>query len=177
MTDYLSGQFGLEGKRALVTGAGRGIGRSVALALVGSGAEVAVHYRRSGREADRTVDQIRRAGGKGWSVQADLESAAGARHLVEQVSRRWNGREVLVNNAGDMVGRSLLEKAGDDWIEAVLRVNLHSTLYVTREAIPLLERGSHPSIINTSSISAHSGAAAGRGAYPSMRQPRGPFSA
>lgn len=159
MTDYLSRQFGLEGKRALVTGASRGIGRAAALALAGSGARVAVHYRRSGPEAEDTVDRIRRAGGEGWTVQADLERSAGARHLLEQVSRRWDGLEVLVNNAGDMVGRSLMQKAGDDWIETVLRVNLHSTLYVTREAIPLLERGSDPSIVNTSSISAHTGGA------------------
>ena len=159
MTDYLSRQFGLEGKRALVTGAGRGIGQAVALALAGSGARVAVHYRRSEREAEDTVDRIRRAGGEGWTVQADLESSAGARQLLEQVSRRWEGLDVLVNNAGDMVGRSRLQKAGDDWIETVLRVNLHSTLYVTREAIPLLERGSDPSIVNTSSIAAHTGGA------------------
>lgn len=159
MTDYLSRQFGLEGKRALVTGAGRGIGRAVALALAESGAEVAVHYRQSGQEAEGAVDRIRRAGGRGWTVQADLASSEGGRRLVEQVSRRWDGLDVLVNNAGDMVGRSLLQKAGDDWIETVLRVNLHSTLYVTREAIPLLERGSHPSIVNTSSIAAHTGGA------------------
>ena len=143
----------------LVTGAGRGIGQAVALALAGSGARVAVHYRRSEREAEDTVDRIRRAGGEGWTVQADLESSAGARQLLEQVSRRWEGLDVLVNNAGDMVGRSRLQKAGDDWIETVLRVNLHSTLYVTREAIPLLERGSDPSIVNTSSIAAHTGGA------------------
>ncbi len=159
MPDYLSRQFGLQGKRALVTGAGRGIGQAVALALAGSGARVAVHYRRSKREAEDTVDRIRQAGGDGWTVRADLANAAGARHLLEQVSRRWDGLEVLVNNAGDMVSRSLLQQAGDDWIETVLRVNLHSTLYVTREAIPLLERGSDPSIVNTSSISAHTGGA------------------
>jgi len=159
MPDYLSRQFGLEGKRALVTGAGRGIGQAVALALAGSGAQVAVHYRRSKQEAEDTVDRIRRAGGKGWTVQADLEGSAGARHLLEQVSRRWDGLDVLVNNAGDMVSRSLLQQAEDDWIETVLRVNLHSTLYVTRESIPLLQRGSGPSIINTSSISAHTGGA------------------
>ncbi len=169
MTGYLTSQFGLEGKRALVTGAGRGIGRAAALALAGSGAQVAVHFRRSGRAAEDTVDRIRQSGGKGWTVQADLESAAAARHLVEQVGRRWKGLDILVNNAGDMVGRSLLQKAGDDWIESVLRVNLHSTLYVTREAIPLLERGSHPSIVNTSSISAHTGGMGGVSIYAAAK--------
>ena len=169
MTDYLSRQFGLEGKRALVTGAGRGIGQAVALALAGSGAQVAVHYRRSEREAEDTVDRIRQAGGEGWTVQADLQGSAGARHLLEQVSRRWDRLDVLVNNAGDMVGRSLLQNAGDDWIETVLRVNLHSTLYVTREAIPLLEDGSAPSVINTSSIAAHTGGAGSVSIYAAAK--------
>ncbi len=130
---------------------------------------MAVHYQRSVRNAEGAVDRIRRAGGQGWSVRADLESAAGARRLMEQVARRWNGLDVLVNNVGDMVSRSRLEKAGDDWIETVLRVNLHSTLYVTRQAIPLLEKSSHPAIVNTSSISAHSGGAGGVSVYAAAK--------
>ena len=157
MTEYLKQKFGLCGKSALVTGASRGIGKAVALALAQSGASVAVHYQRSKEKAEEVVKEIIKMGGQSWSVPADLSDANGSKELIDRVKEQWEHLDILVNNGGDMVNRRPLLQASNNWIETVLRVNLHSTLYVTRDALPLLLKGRLPAVINTSSISAHNG--------------------
>src|SRR5688500_18359600 len=72
VSGYLEDQFGLKGKKAVVTGAGRGIGRAIAEALAGAGAEVLVHYNQSAEAAGEVVSNITAAGGSAWSAGADL---------------------------------------------------------------------------------------------------------
>jgi NAD(P)-dependent dehydrogenase (short-subunit alcohol dehydrogenase family) len=91
----------LSGKTALVTGASRGIGRASALALAAAGAQVLVHYGRGAHEADRVVDEIRKAGGRGDAVAADLERADGPRKLAKLARDIVGDRlDILVANAG-----------------------------------------------------------------------------
>src|SRR5207248_2789322 len=99
MTDYLKSQFGLAGKRALVTGAGRGIGRAIAQALAGAGAEVLVHYNTSEKSAREVVDGITKSSGKAWSAGADLTDSAQVRALFETITKRWDALDIVVNNA------------------------------------------------------------------------------
>ena len=169
MTEYLKQNFGLCGKCALVTGASRGIGRAVALALAQRGAAVAVHYHRSKKKAEEVVKEIINMGGQSWSVSADLSDSNGSKELIDHVKGKWEHLDILVNNAGDMVNRSSLLQASNNWIETVLRVNLHSTLYVTRDALPLLLKGRLPAVINTASISAHNGGAGGVSVYAAAK--------
>src|SRR5438552_10323539 len=103
MIDYLKKTFSLEGKRALVTGAGRGIGRAIAEALAGAGAEVLVHYHSSKDGAAQTVEGIQKNGGKAWCEGADLTQSEDVRKLFAAIGKRWNAIDILVNNTGDLV--------------------------------------------------------------------------
>src|SRR5215510_9883558 len=135
MSNYLSNQFGLQGKRALVTGAGRGIGRAIAEALALAGAEVLVHYNSSEQPARELVEKINKSGGKAWSAGADLTEPSKVHGLFESIQKRWDSLDILVNNAGDLVARSKVENFTDDLLDRVMRLNFNSAVYVTRGAI------------------------------------------
>lgn len=159
MHTFYTQHFGLAQKRAVVTGAGRGIGRAIAEALAAVGAEVLVHYHTSREAAQEVVAAIQANGGDAWAEGADLTDSAQTKTLFQKVLDRWGALDILVNNAGDLVQRCAIEAFPDELLETVLRVNIHTALYSTREAIPLLKKGTNPCIINLSSIAAHNGGA------------------
>ena len=169
MTDYLNSAFSLEGKRAVVTGAGRGIGRAIAEALAGAGAEVLVHYHSSRDGAAQVVETIQKSGGKAWSEGADLTKSDEVRRLFATIKKRWNAIDILVNNTGDLVKRAKVAEISDELIDQVLRVNIHSAVYTTREAIPLLRLGKDPCIVNLSSVAAHNGGNNGATVYAASK--------
>ena len=162
---YLTDNFSLEGRRALVTGAGRGIGRAIAVALAGAGAEVLVHYHSSKDGALETVAEIQKAGGKAFAEQADLTRSEDVKRFFAAVRTHWSGLDILVNNAGDLVKRSKIADFTDELLEQVLHVNVHSAVYTIREALPLLREGKSPSIVNLSSVAAHNGGNNGATVY------------
>ncbi|WP_454675329.1 SDR family oxidoreductase [Achromobacter pestifer] len=154
----------LTGKTALVTGASRGIGRAIALALGRRGAHVAVHYNAASDAADDVADQIRAAGGQAWTLRADLsapEAAAGlARDLRQSLLERngADGLDILVNNAG--VGlRALLADVTPQDFDHVLQVNLKSPFFLFQHCLPFLRDNGR--IVNISSMGT-------RAAYPEM---------
>ncbi|MGH8818997.1 MAG: SDR family oxidoreductase [Achromobacter pestifer] len=154
----------LTGKTALVTGASRGIGRAIALALGRRGARVAVHYNAASDAADDVADQIRAAGGQAWTLRADLsapEAATGlARDLRQSLLERngADGLDLLVNNAG--VGlRALLADVTPQDFDHVLQVNLKSPFFLTQHCLPFLRDNGR--IVNISSMGT-------RAAYPEM---------
>jgi 3-oxoacyl-[acyl-carrier protein] reductase len=165
MNDYLQKNFGLSGRRAVVTGAGRGIGRAIALALAGAGAEVCVHFNSSKAAADEVAAEIKKSGGKAWTFGADLTKSAEAKKLAGAVKDRWDALDILVNNAGDLVKRSPIADADDATIEKIIQVNINTALYTTRACIPLLKLGVQPSLINLSSVAAHHGGGNGAVIY------------
>jgi 3-oxoacyl-[acyl-carrier protein] reductase len=130
---------------------------------------VLVHYHRSRDAAEKVVRAIAAAGGQAWSHGADLENAASTKALFDAVAERWGGLDILVNNAGDMVGRVKLAESSDEHIAHVINVNLMSNLYATRAAVPLLQRGTAPVIINLSSVSAHNGGGNGVSVYAATK--------
>src|SRR5262245_51844347 len=169
MSDYLKSQFGLTGRRALVTGAGRGIGRAIAESLAGAGAEVLVHYHSSEQSAREVVEAINKSGGRAWSAGADLTEPADVRALFETIARRWDALDILVNNAGDLIERKKVAEFSDDLLERVFKLNFNSAVYVTRSAIPLLRRSTNSNIINLSSVAAHNGGANGATIYAASK--------
>ena len=144
------------GKRALVTGASRGIGRAIAIALGRSGVEVAVNYRTQQPAAEQTVESIAQAGGRAWAVQADVSAGAEVRRMFETVGARFDDRlDYLINNAGEVQRVTLEEMTEDDW-DRCMAVNLKSVFLCTQAAAPLLPDRSGR-IVNVSSISARTG--------------------
>jgi 3-oxoacyl-[acyl-carrier protein] reductase len=172
MSNYFEDQFGLKDKRAIVTGAGRGIGRAIAEAFAAAGAQVCIHYNKSESAAGECVAAIEKQFGTGraWCVGGDLTDSSAVHAIFEKVSARWGGAlDILVNNTGDLVQRRKIAEFDDELLEKVLRVNIHSAVYCTRAAIPLLKRGNDPIIINLSSVAAHNGGANGATIYAATK--------
>lgn len=90
----------LEGKVALVTGAGRGVGKGIALALARTGCRVAVNCQSSGDLAEETVAEIRAMGGEAFPIRADVGAISCVREMIAEVVSRFGGLDVLVNNSG-----------------------------------------------------------------------------
>ena len=130
-----------EGRVAIVTGAGRGLGRQHALLLAASGARVMVNdiganVDGTGRDAShaaQTVTDIRAAGGEATVNGDDVSSFAGARHMVDEAIEKWGRLDVLVNNAGILRDRMLVNMSEEEW-DAVIQVHLKGTFAPSRHA-------------------------------------------
>ena len=155
----------LKGKKALVTGGASGIGRAISLELANMGATLIIHYHRSKESAESLAAQINSSGGKAEVVQADLTEEAGVQALTDFVIERWDNLDVLVNNAGDLVGRHKLEEVQMDFYRKVVAVNLDSNVLVTRAMIPLLKKSGCASIVNLASLAGRKGGHGGSAIY------------
>ncbi len=155
----------LKEKKALVTGGASGIGRAISLELANMGAALIIHYHRSKEPAESLAAQIHSSGGKAEVVQADLTEEAGVQALTDFVIERWDNLDVLVNNAGDLVGRHKLEEVQMDFYRKVVAVNLDSNVLVTRAMIPLLKKSGCASIVNLASLAGRKGGHGGSAIY------------
>jgi 3-oxoacyl-[acyl-carrier protein] reductase len=120
--------LGLKGKVALVTGAGRGVGREIALSLAAEGAAVAVNYRSSAKDAETLVAGITGKGGKARAYAADVADFAAVKAMVEAVVKDFGGLDILVNNAGLALRKRFVETTPEDWkrqIDACLYGAIH----------------------------------------------------
>ena len=147
----------LTGKVALVTGGSRGIGRAIAVSLAEAGAAVAVNYRERTAEAASTVDSIRKAGGKARAVAADVSQAQAVADMVAAVTRDLGPVDVLVNNAGVGLVRSVDDLSEADF-DLTIAVNLKSAFLCTQAVLPGMRAKKWGRIVNISS-----GAARGAG--------------
>ena len=134
--------FSLAGKKALVTGASRGIGRAIALELAGAGASVTLSYRSGAEEAEEVA---RETGGR--AVQADVSNGDEAKRLVEGAGEV----DILVNNAGVTRDGLLARMSDDDWAD-VIETNLSGVFYTCRAAARGMMRRRAGAIVNVSSI-------------------------
>jgi 3-oxoacyl-[acyl-carrier protein] reductase len=142
----------LVGKTALVTGASRGIGRAVALALAKAGAQVLVHYGSAQTEADAVVTQIRNAGGRAEKVGADLSAPNGPHALAKQVRSIIGDRlDILVANAGISKAASIEETTVEDF-DRLFAVNVRAPYFLVQQLLPTMCTRS--SIIFISSLAA-----------------------
>lgn len=140
MTAFTPLATDLTGKRALVTGASRGIGAAIALALAERGADVAITYERSAERAAEVVAAIEKQGRRAFAIQADSADAAAVKRSVETAARDLDGLDILVNNAGIARGGAFADMSLDD-IDAMLAVNVRAPWLASQAAIPLLPEG------------------------------------
>ena len=142
----------LEGKRALVTGANSGIGASIARALASAGARVAVNHVVDPEAAAAVVADIRRQGGEASAFEADVSDARQVAAMFEALDRRWNGIDVLVNNAGVDGARAVAWEADPaEWFR-VIRVDLLGPFQCAREALRRMVARKSGVILNLTSV-------------------------
>ncbi|PYE22039.1 NAD(P)-dependent dehydrogenase (short-subunit alcohol dehydrogenase family) [Rhizobium sp. PP-F2F-G20b] len=138
----------LAGKRALVTGAARGIGAAIALKLAEDGADVAITYERSAEKAEALVAEIRVMGRKAIAIQADAASADAAKAAVERTVADLGGLDILVNNAGVLFAGEFCSQPLDE-IDLQLNINVRGVILITQAALKHIPDGGR--IISTGS--------------------------
>lgn len=142
----------LAGRVALVTGAGRRVGRSLAVALGARGMHVIVHYHASSSGAEETVRLVTRAGGSGEAMRADLGDTSDAERLVDDAVAARGSLDVLVNSAAVMLRTPLGETTVADW-DAMFALNLRAPYFLSQRAAPAL-RAARGSIVNIADLAA-----------------------
>ncbi len=149
----------LEGKAAIVTGGGSGVGRATALALARGGCAVLVDYSRSREGAEQTAAEAAALGVKSLAYRADVSDDADCRSMVDAAVQAFGRLDVLVNNAGitRFIPHDQLEKVTvEDW-ESILAVNLRGPFQCTRAAKPALEASGGGEVVNVSSVAGIAG--------------------
>ena len=150
----------LQNRIALITGASRGIGKSIALALASAGCHVAVNYHQQSAAAESVVSSIQTLGRRAIPIQADVSLPADVDRLVSQTERDLGEIEILVNNAGIAQTKPIAEITLEDW-DRILRVNLTSAFLVTQRVLPNMRKRRWGRIINLSSVAAQTGGVIG----------------
>ena len=152
----------LKGKSVLVTGASTGIGAAAARAFGARGARVAVHYNASKGAAEAVADDIRKSGAEVALVAGDVTRPGIAKAIVDEVVARFGALDVLVNNAGGLVKRTPIADYTDEYLEAVIALNVRQVVSFVREAVIVMRRqGRGGNIVNVSSIAARHGGGPG----------------
>jgi 3-oxoacyl-[acyl-carrier protein] reductase len=145
----------LNGKVALVTGGGTGLGKEIALQLAAKGSAVAVNYSRSEKEAAETVGEIEAAGGRAIAVRADVSSSAQVNAMVDRVVSELGSLQILVNNAGMTVFVPFPDLEGlkeEDW-DRIQQVNTKGMWLCSRAAAPHMKKAGRGRIVSTTSVS------------------------
>lgn len=140
----------LENKRALVTGASKGVGKGIALELARQGARVAVNYHSDAAGAEATVQEIAAAGGRAFAVRANVGLKQDVDEMFDRTLAEFGGLDILVNNAGIQTWKPLLELTEEEW-DRVLDVNLKGCFLCTQRAARAMKDAGGGSIVNIGS--------------------------
>jgi len=154
----------LQGRVALVTGSSRGLGRHLALALAGQGADVFIHGRRNSPAAEQAVAEVRAKGVRSRLVTGDVRQWHQVRELMSTVVAEYGRLDILINNVGDFLFKPLLRLTVEEWRD-MIDSNLHSAFYGCKAALPtMLQQGwgriINVGVANADRIHAYAGAAA-----------------
>ena len=150
----------LTNRIALITGASRGIGKAIALALAAAGADIAINYHKQSQAANEVAAEIKKLGRRCLTIQADVSDSAQVDRLFIEIEKNLDTVDILVNNAGIASALSPAQITEADWHETI-RVNLTSVFLVTQRALPAMREKRWGRIINISSVAAQYGGIVG----------------
>ena len=140
----------------VVTGASRGLGRAIAEEVARGGAKVVVNYSRSQEPAEELVNEISESGGEAIAVQADVSDAEQAQKLIDQALEEFGRVDILINNAGINIDKTLMKLSVEDW-DKVIQVDLNSAFYTVHAALPHMTEQGGGKIVNMSSFVGEAG--------------------
>lgn len=146
----------MQNKRVLVTGAGTGIGRGVALEFGREGADVALHYSHSDAGARSAADEIRALGRKAEAFQADFTTTDEVKRLADDAVACLGGLDILINNAGITMNAPFEEITMEQW-DILYHVNVRAAMLLTQECLPALVESKPSSVVNLTSVHAYHG--------------------
>jgi 3-oxoacyl-[acyl-carrier protein] reductase len=159
----------LQGKVVLITGASTGIGAAAAVAFGRNRAKVAINFNASGRQAEEVAAGIIEDGGEAKLIQADVTRPMAAEYVVGEVVKTFGRLDVLINNAGALIRRTPVVEYTDEYVEAVLDLNVRQVVRFVREAAVQMRKQGGGSIINVSSIAARHGGGPGSVIYAAAK--------
>jgi 3-oxoacyl-[acyl-carrier protein] reductase len=157
----------LKGKKVLITGASSGIGAATAVMFSQQGCFIGVHYFKTKKGGERTLEQVKKYS-DGVLLSADMRDKEQVDRMIEQFAKKADGIDVLVNNAGSLIERQLLENATLDYHEDIFATNVRSVFLATQAALPYLKK-SKGCIVNIGSVACHTGGGEGAGLYASAK--------
>ena len=159
----------LKGKVVLITGGSTGIGAATAEAFAANGAKVIIHYNASADEAKKLVDTIKAKGGEAALVHGDVMDRSQPKQIVAKALALFGRIDVLINNAGGMLGRTALSAMSDEHYDRVMNLNAWSVVAFMREVQPIMKQQGGGNIINTTSIAARNGGGGGAVLYAASK--------
>lgn len=159
----------LTGKNILITAGAQGIGESITKHFIDSGANVAIHYFSSAATANKLVEYATSKGQKAVAITGDLTNEEDANALVQKTLNLLGSLDILINNAGSLVARKMLEEMETEFWQKVMDINLTSMLFVTRAAAPYLAKNKNSSIVNLASLAGRKGGHPGSLAYATSK--------
>ena len=146
----------LEGRKALITGAARGIGRAIAKLFASEGADVAINYQSSEADALSLADELAKAGRKTLLLKGNVGERATWNSMMEKIKQSWGRLDILVNNAGITRDKTLRKMTDEDWL-SVLNTNLNACYFGVSAAMPMMTEQKYGRIINISSFVGQAG--------------------
>ncbi len=159
----------MTGKNILITAGAQGIGESITKHFIDSGANVAIHYFSSADTANQLKAYAASKGQKAVVISGDLTKEADANTLVDKTVEALGGLDVLINNAGSLVARRMLNEMDTEFWHKVMDINLTSMMFVTRAASPHLAKNENSSIVNLASLAGRKGGHPGSLVYSTSK--------
>jgi NAD(P)-dependent dehydrogenase (short-subunit alcohol dehydrogenase family) len=145
----------LSNKKALISGGDSGIGQAVAVHFAREGADVAIVYKESDKDAKETLKLVEKEGRKCILIKGDISKAAFRTKCVEKIKKEWKKLDILVNNAGVQFPKNDIKNISDRQIHETFNINIISLIAFTRNFLPLMNKGGR--IICTTSVTAYRG--------------------
>jgi len=159
----------LIGKNVLITAGAQGIGEAITKHFIDSGANVAIHYFSSADTANQLIDYAMGKGLKAVAISGDLTKEEDANTLVEKTLEALGGLDILINNAGSLVARKMLNELEAEFWHKVMDINMTSMQFVTRAASPYLAKNENSSIVNLASLAGRKGGHPGSLVYATSK--------